>query len=227
MSAATLRRALLQFLVFRKTKMIQKLLLPFLLLLGVIAGVRPALAEDAPDAMVRRVTTEVLTIIKNDKELQAGSMKKVFELVDEKILPHFNFTRMTQLAVGQEWRKATPEQKAKLAAEFKVLLVRTYANALTSYKNQAIDYKPFRMAPTDTDVTVKTEVKQASGQPIQLDYSLHKREDGWKVYDVVVAGVSLVTNYRDSFGQEIRRSGLDGLITSLAAKNQQAVPGKS
>ena len=182
-----------------------------------------ALAESTlePDVLVKKVTTEVLQIIKTDKELQAGNMKKVFELVDAKILPHCNFNRMTALAVGQSWRNATPEQKTKLTQEFKILLVRTYANALTSYKNQSIDYKPLRMAPTDTDVTVKTEVKQTSGQPIQLDYTLQKKDGEWKVYDIIVAGVSLVTNYRDSFNQEIRSNGIDGLIASLATKNQQ------
>ena len=191
----------------------------------VLLAALPVRAEDTPDVLVRNVTTDVLNIIKTDKELQSGNMRKVFELVDAKILPHFNFTRMTALAVGQKWREATPEQKTRLAAEFKTLLVRTYANALTSYKNQAIDYKPLRMSPTDTDVTVKTEVKQAGGQPIQLDYSLQKKDGSWKVYDVVVAGVSLVTNYRDSFGQEIRAGGIDGLIASLASKNQQAAAG--
>lgn len=185
----------------------------------------PVQAEETPDVLVRDVTTDVLNIIKADKDLQSGNMKKVFELVDAKILPHFNFTRMTALAVGQKWREATPEQKTKLAAEFKTLLVRTYANALVSYKNQSIDYKPLRMSPADTDVTVKTEVKQTGGQPIQLDYSLQKKDGNWKVYDVVVAGVSLVTNYRDTFGQEIRNGGIDGLIASLAAKNQQASSG--
>lgn len=190
-----------------------------LLLLGLAA---PASASETPDVLVKNVTSEVLAIIKADKDLQSGNMKKLLELVDAKILPHFNFTRMTALAVGQEWRKANPEQKAKLAAEFKILLVRTYANALVSYKNQSIDYKPLRMAPTDVEVTVKTEVRQTSGQPIQLDYSLQKKDDGWKVFDIVVAGVSLVTNYRDSFGQEIRNGGIDGLIASLASKNQEA-----
>ena len=185
-----------------------------------MAGI--AQAQETPDVLVKNVTNEVLTIIRTDKELQSGSMKKVFELVDAKILPHVNFTRMTALAVGQKWREATPEQKARLASEFKTLLVRTYANALTSYKNQTIEYKPFRMSPGDVDVTVKTEVRQSSGQPIQLDYALQKRDDGWKVYDVTVAGVSLVTNYRESFGQEIRNGGVDGLISSLVSKNQQA-----
>ena len=179
------------------------------------------IAQEAPDVLVRNVTQDVLQIIKTDKELQAGSLKKVFELVDNKILPHFNFTRMTALAVGRDWSKASPEQKQKLAAEFKILLVRTYANALVSYKNQMIDVKPLRFSPEDTDVTVRTEVKQSSGQPIQLDYSLYKKEGAWKVYDVVVAGASLVTNYRDTFAQEVRAGGLDGLIKTLAEKNQQ------
>ena len=193
----------------------------FSVLLGLGLAV-PAMAADTPDVLVKGVTSEVLAIIKADKDLQSGNMKKLIELVDARILPHFNFTRMTALAVGREWTKATPEQKARLAAEFKILLVRTYANALVSYKNQSIDYKPLRMAPTDVEVTVKTEVRQSSGQPIQLDYSLQKKDDGWKVFDIVVAGVSLVTNYRDSFGQEIRNGGIDGLIASLVTKNQQA-----
>lgn len=181
-------------------------------------------AEEAPDAMVRRVTNEVLTIIKTDKDLQSGHMKKVFELVDTKILPYFNFNRMTALAVGLDWRVATPEQKVRLATEFKVLLVRTYANALVSYKNQTIDVKPFKLAASETDVTVRTEVKQTGGQPISLDYSLQKKDGAWKVYDVVVGGVSLVTNYRDEFKQAVRQSGIEGLITSLASKNAQPDP---
>jgi phospholipid transport system substrate-binding protein len=150
-------------------------------------------------------------------------MKKVNELVDQKILPHFNFNRMTALAVGQDWRNASAEQKAKLSAEFKTLLVRTYANALVSYKNQSIDVKPLKLDPKETDVTVRTEVKQTSGQPIPLDYSLQKKDDGWKVYDVVVGGVSLVTNYRDEFRQTVRQTGIDGLLASLVTKNTQPV----
>jgi len=178
-------------------------------------------SDEAPDALVKRVTAEVLTIIKNDKDLQSGNMKKVNELVDQKILPHFNFNRMTALAVGQDWRNASAEQKAKLSAEFKTLLVRTYANALVSYKNQSIDVKPLKLDPKETDVTVRTEVKQTSGQPIPLDYSLQKKDDGWKVYDVIVGGVSLVTNYRDEFKQTVRQTGIDGLLASLVTKNTQ------
>jgi phospholipid transport system substrate-binding protein len=205
-------------------KIISKLF-PVLLLLG--ASILPfgkALASDeAPDALVKRVTAEVLTIIKNDKDLQSGNMKKVNELVDQKILPHFNFNRMTALAVGQDWRSASAEQKTKLSAEFKTLLVRTYANALVSYKNQSIDVKPLKLDPKETDVTVRTEVRQTSGQPIPLDYSLQKKDDGWKVYDVIVGGVSLVTNYRDEFKQTVRQGGIDGLLASLTTKNAQPV----
>jgi len=201
--------------------MMQKFFACVLMVLLGFIGSAAAAAEESPDVLVKNVTSEVLTIIRSDKDIQSGSFKKLLELVDAKILPHFNFTGMTALAVGQEWKNATPEQKTRLTAEFKILLVRTYANALISYKNQSIDYKPLRMSPGDTRVTVKTEVKQTNGQPIQLDYSLQKKDDGWKVYDVVVAGVSLVTNYRDSFGQEIRATGIDGLIASLATRNQQ------
>lgn len=189
------------------------------LLLGIFGP--PALAQDAPDVLVKNVTNEVLTIIRTDQELQSGDLNKVFKLVDDKILPHFNFNRMTALAVGRSWREATPKQKEQLAAEFKTLLVRTYANALVSYKDQTIEVKPLRYSPSDTYVTVRTELKQPSGQSIQLDYSLQNVNSKWKVYDVVVAGASLVTNYRDTFSAEIRNKGIDGLILALATKNQQ------
>ncbi|WP_150427315.1 phospholipid-binding protein MlaC [Dechloromonas sp. CZR5] len=179
-----------------------------------------ALAEDAPDALVQRVTEEVLEIIRHDKDIQNGSTNKVIDLVDKKVLPHFNFQHMTALALGKEWRKATPQQQQQLTAEFKTLLVRTYSNALTSYKNQKVVYKPLKMAPSDTDVLVRTEIHQPGNKPVQLDYSLEKQDSGWKVYDVVVAGISLVTNYRDQFGQEVRNGGIDGLIASIAAKNK-------
>ncbi len=179
-----------------------------------------AFAEDAPDVLVQRVTEEVLEIIRHDKDIQNGSTNKVIDLVDKKVLPHFNFLHMTALALGKEWRKATPQQQQQLTAEFKTLLVRTYSNALTSYKNQKIVYKQFKMAPADTDVLVRTEVHQPGNKPVQLDYSLEKLDSGWKVYDVVVAGISLVTNYRDQFGQEVRNGGIDGLVASIAAKNK-------
>jgi len=132
-----------------------------------------------------------------------------------------NFRRMTAASVGPGWRKATPEQQARLQDEFKTLLVRTYSNALTQYRNQVIDFKPLKAKPEDTDVIVRTEVRQAGAKPVQIDYALDRQADGWKVYDVMVAGVSLVTNYRDSFGQEVRTGGIDGLIKSLKDKNKQ------
>lgn len=177
--------------------------------------------QEAPDALVKRVTDEVLSIVRADKDIQGGNAGKAIELVDAKVLPHFNFDRMTALAVGRDWRQATPEQKKRLAGEFKTLLVRTYSNALTSYRDQTVVYRPLRMKAGDTDVLVRTEIRQPGQQAVQLDYGLELRDGQWKVYDVVVAGISLVTNYRDSFAQEIRAGGIDGLIASIAAKNQQ------
>jgi phospholipid transport system substrate-binding protein len=181
-----------------------------------------AAAEMAPDALVKQTSQDVLEIIKSDKDIQAGNKQKIYALVDAKVLPHFDFKRMTQLAVGKSWRQATPAQQDALVKEFRTLLVRTYSVSLSTYKNQIIDYKPLRMQPSDTDVTVKTVVKQSSGQPVPIDYGLQKNADGWKVYDVVVDNISLVTNYRGSFASEIRKSGIDGLIKVLVDKNRAA-----
>ena len=178
------------------------------------------LAQEAPDVLVKRVTEEVLDIVRQDKNIQNGDSRKAIELVDAKVIPHFNFAHMTALAVGKEWRKASPQQQQQLTAEFKTLLVRTYSNALTSYKNQRVIFKPFRMNPGDSDVQVRTEVDQPGNKPVQLDYSLEKLDAGWKVYDVNVAGISLVTNYREQFAQEVRHGGIDGLIATIAAKNK-------
>lgn len=174
----------------------------------------------APDALITQVTEEVLDIIRKDKDIQSGNAHKAIELVDKKVLPHFNFQHMTALAVGKDWKKASPQQQQQLAAEFRTLLVRTYSNALTGYKNQKIVYKPFKMAVGETDVLVRTEVLQPGSKPVQLDYSLEKLDAGWKVYDVNVAGISLVTNYRDQFAQEVRNGGIDGLIATVTAKNK-------
>jgi phospholipid transport system substrate-binding protein len=163
-----------------------------------------------------------MAIIKADKDIQGGNQKKIYALVDAKVLPHFDFTRMTRLAVGRYWRDATPEQQQKLVKEFRDLLVRTYSISLSNYKNQTIDYKPLRMNPGDTDVTVKTTVLQPGGQPIPIDYQMIKTPNGWKVYDITVEGVSLVVNYRSSFAQEIQQGGMDKLIQTLADKNAQA-----
>jgi len=179
-----------------------------------------AFAQETPDALVKRVTDEVLDIVHKDKDIQGGSTKKAIELVDAKVLPYFNFQHMTALAVGKDWRKANPQQQQQLTHEFKTLLVRTYSNALTAYRNETIRYKPFKMAAGETDVLVRTEVVQPGNKPVQLDYSLEKLEAGWKVYDVNVAGISLVTNYREQFAQQVRDGGIDGLIQSIASKNK-------
>jgi phospholipid transport system substrate-binding protein len=187
--------------------------------LALIAPLAPA-QDVAPDVLVKNVTHEVIGIVKQDKEIQAGSQKKTVALVEEKVLPHFDFNRMTALAMGQNWRKATPEQQGQLVEQFKTLLVRTYSTALSSYRNQVIDFKPLRAQATDTDVTVRSDVKQPGGEPVSIDYSLEKTPAGWKVYDVVVGGVSLVTTYRDTFTSEVRANGIDGLIKSLSEKNR-------
>lgn len=197
------------------------------LFFGLTLSACPAFGqEDSPDALIKKVTDEVLTIVRQDKEIQNGNTRKAIDLVEVKVLPHFNFQRMTALAMGRDWNKANPDQKKRLAEEFKTLLVRTYSNALTGYKDQTIRYKPTKMPGGDADVVVKTEVLQPGGKPIQLDYSLEKQPEGWKVYDVIVAGVSLVTNYRDTFNQEVRANGVDGLIQMLSNKNKQLEAGK-
>ncbi|NSL54381.1 MlaC/ttg2D family ABC transporter substrate-binding protein [Uliginosibacterium aquaticum] len=190
------------------------------LLLSVFA--LQAVAQEAPDALAKRVMNEVLEIVRTDKSIQSGDQKRIFELVDAKVLPHFDFRHMTALAMGREWRNASAEQKEAMTAEFKILLVRSYSNALAQYKNQTIDFKPIRMQAADSDVIVRTEVKQAGTKPVSIDYQMEKLAEGWKVYDVMVAGVSLVTNYRETFAQEIKAGGIDGLIKSLKTKNAQA-----
>ena len=176
----------------------------------------------APDALARSVTDEVLALIRTDKDLQAGNQKKLLELVDAKVLPHFNFQTMTQLAMGRNWRTATPEQQKQLIAEFRTLLVRTYTTAFTSYKNQIVEYKPVRMKADDSDVTVQSLIKQPSGAPVAVDYSMEKLAGAWKVYNIKVEGISLVENYRNTFNTEIQKNGVDGLIKSLADKNRSA-----
>lgn len=176
--------------------------------------------ELAPDALVKNVTNEVLDIVRKDKDIQAGNTKKTLDLVETKVLPHFNFQHMTQLALGREGRQATQEQMKVLVDEFRTLLVRTYSKALTEYRDQEINFKPLKMAPAETDVKVRTEIKQSGGKPVALDYYLEKLPAGWKVYDMEVGGVSLVTNYRSSFAREIQVGGIDGLIANLKAKNK-------
>lgn len=192
-----------------------------LVALTFLAGVVQA-AEMAPDALVKETAQDVLAIVKKDKDIQAGSQKKLHDLVEAKVLPHFDFKLMTQYAVGKHWRQATPAQQESLAGEFRTLLVRTYSTSLSAYKNQTVEYKPFKMQPADTEVTVNTQVIQPGGAPVPIDYRLQKEAGGWKVFDVVVDNVSLVTNYRGSFNTEIGKSGIDGLIRMLSDKNQVA-----
>jgi phospholipid transport system substrate-binding protein len=173
-----------------------------------------------PDVLVKNVTSEVVEIIAKDKEIRSGNRAKLIEVIDAKVLPHFNFNSMTQLAMGQNWKSATPEQKKQLVEAFRTLLVRTYASALAAYSEQKFDYRPLRAKPTDTDVTVQVRVIQPGAQPVPLDYSMEKTASGWKVYDVMVGGVSLVANYRTEFSTVVRNSGVDTLIKDLQTKNR-------
>lgn len=176
----------------------------------------------APDALARSVTDEVLAVIRADKDIQSGNQKRLLDLVEAKVLPHFSFPLMTQLAMGRNWRQANAEQQKRLIAEFRTLLVRTYTTAFTQYKNQTVEYKPVRMSANDTDVVVQSLVKQPAGQPVAVDYNLEKTGEGWKVYNVKIEGVSLVENYRNTFNTEIQKNGVDGLIKALADKNRSA-----
>jgi phospholipid transport system substrate-binding protein len=176
-------------------------------------------AAEGPDALVKRTADDVIAVVKSDKDIQAGNQEKIFKLAEEKILPNFNFEKVSRLVLGKNWTNATPDQKIAFQNEFKTLLLRTYATALSKYKNQVIEYKPLRMADGATSATVKTSILQSGGQPIAVDYALEKKMEDWKVYDIVIEGVSLVTNYRSQFAQEIRQNGLDSLIKKLAEKN--------
>ncbi len=188
----------------------------------------PASAQtvEGPDALAKRVTEEVIAIVRTDKDIQAGNTKKVLDLVEAKVLPHFNFTRMTRLAVGPAWRQASSAQQQTLTNEFRTLLVHTYTSAFTQYRDQEVQYRPLKVQPGEAEVVVRSMIKQTGGKdPIEVNYSMEKTDQGWKVYDVVIAGVSLVQNYRSSFNSEIQKSGIDGLIATLANKNKSQ-PGK-
>jgi len=195
-----------------------------LLLLPFVLFASPVHAQEAPDALVKRVAEETLSAIRADKDLQAGNPAKVKQLIESKLLPHFDTARMTALAMGRNWRAATPEQQKRLTEEFQTLLIRTYSNALTNYRDNTMNYKPLRANPGDTEVIVRTEVTRPGQAPVQIDYSMEKKPEGWKAYDVVVAGVSLVTNYRDEFNDAVKSSGVDGLIKTLADKNKGSAP---
>lgn len=185
-----------------------------------------AFAQQAPDALVKQVSNEVLEAARADKSIQAGDVNKVMQLVEQKVMPHVNFQRMTSSAVGRYWRQASPEQQKRLQDEFKTLLVRTYSGALAQVKDQTVQMKPLRAAAGDTEVLVRTEIR-GKGDPIQLDYRLEKAGDGWKIYDVNVLGIWLVENYRNTFAQEISAGGIDGLIAKLAERNKASASAKS
>ena len=179
-----------------------------------------AASVSAPDALVKSLSEDVLASIRKDPTLQSGDVARLNALVDEKILPHVNFEKMTRLAVGRSWRDASAEQRQALTREFRSLLVRTYAGAVSTAKDCRVQMKPFRAEPAETDVTVRTQAVPARGEPIQLDYRLEKTNAGWKIYDVNVLGVWLVENYRNTFTGEISRGGIDGLIKSLVDRNK-------
>jgi phospholipid transport system substrate-binding protein len=195
----------------------------FVLILAACAPLVAA-AQEAPDALVKRVTDEVLTIIRSDKDLQSGNTQKVVQLAEQKVLPHFDFTRMTRLAVGRNWQQANEAQKESLTKEFRTLLVRTYSTSLSAYRNQTIEVKPLKMSAGDKEVTVRTQVVQQGGPPIPIDYAMEKADSGWKVYDVVIDGASLVTTYRSSFNDQIAKGGVDGLVKTLAERNKSPAP---
>jgi phospholipid transport system substrate-binding protein len=177
--------------------------------------------EVRPDVLVKSVSEEVIAEIRKDKALQAGDPAKVAALVEAKIVPHFDFRRITQTAAGKSWRSATPEQQDRLTEEFKTLLVRTYSGALANYRDQVIEFKPLRASAADTEVTVRSQVRQPGTQPITIEYDVAKTGTQWKVYDVRIEGISLVATYRTSFAEEVANRGVDGLISLLARKNRQ------
>jgi phospholipid transport system substrate-binding protein len=196
----------------------------FLALLALAAAqlvfVEAAAAQELkPDELVKKVTEDVLAAVKSDKQLAAGDKQKALQLAEEKVLPHIDFQEATRLAVGKSWNQATPEQKKKLVDEFRRMLVRTYSSAISAYEGQTVKVQPLRMKPDDTDVTVRNQYIRAGGKPVQLDYQMRKTSQGWKIYDIVVEGVSLVLTYRSEFDAVVKEQGIDGLIKRLANKN--------
>jgi phospholipid transport system substrate-binding protein len=181
----------------------------------------PAPANEAPDALVKRISADVLETAKSDKEIQAGNQKRVMDLVETKILPYVDFERMTALAAGRAWRDATPEQKKQLSQEFRTLLIFTYSGALSQVKNETVEFKPMRADPADPEVEVRSQVNVARGEPVQLNYRLEKTPTGWKIFDINVLGAWLVETYKGNFAAEISKSGIDGLIKALAERNKK------
>ncbi|HSC94856.1 MAG TPA: ABC transporter substrate-binding protein [Burkholderiales bacterium] len=203
--------------------MAKQLLIGLVVVFCAVAVPTAAQNMTPPDALARSVTDEVLAVLRADTDIQAGNRKKVVDLVETKVLPHFNFVRMTQLAVGRHWREASPEQRKLLVNEFRTLLVQTYAATLTAYRDQTIVYRPLRIQPEDTDVVVRSLINQPGGKPVTVDYRMQKSDNGWKVYDVVVGDLSLVQSYRGSFNTEVQKGGIDGLVKALTEKNKQLV----
>ena len=179
-----------------------------------------------PDTMMKSITQQVMDQIKGDKSIQGGDLSKITQLVNEKILPYTDFRRTTQLAMGRNWRTATPEQQQQVIEQFKTLLIRTYSGALAQVRDQQIQYKPFRANPDDTDVVVRSTVLN-NGQPIELDYRLYKTAQGWRVYDLNVLGAWLIQAYQQQFQEKIQQGGVDGLIQFLTQRNQQLASGKA
>ncbi|WP_028228107.1 MlaC/ttg2D family ABC transporter substrate-binding protein [Paraburkholderia ferrariae] len=203
-------------------------LFPLFAMFFAMTGVASAQTVDTsdPDAMVKSITQQVMDQIRGDKSIQAGDLDKITQLVNEKILPYTDFRRTTQLAMGRNWRTATPDQQAKVIEQFKMLLIRTYAGALAQVRDQQIQYKPFRANPDDTDVVVRSTVMN-NGQPIELDYRLYKTPQGWRVYDINVLGAWLIQAYQQQFQEKIQQGGVDGLIQFLTQRNQQLAAGKT
>jgi phospholipid transport system substrate-binding protein len=189
------------------------------LTLALTALALPVRAAEAPDAMVKRQSNELLELMRTDPGIKAGDQGRILSVVNDKVMPHVNFDRMSASAVGRHWREATPEQKTRLQEEFKAMLVRTYAGALGEVGNQTLAFKPLRMQPNDTEVVVRSEVR-GRGEPIQLDYRMEKTGDSWKIYDLNVMGLWLVEAYREQFKPELNARGIDGLINYLANLNK-------
>ncbi len=190
---------------------------------GLVCMIGVAQAEMvAPDMLIKTTAQDVLAIVRQDKDIQAGNQKKTLELVDAKVLPHFDFARMTKLAVGKYWRTATNEQKQALVTEYRNMLVRTYTKAFTVYRDQTVEVKPVKMAADATEVTVKTTINKPGAPPVPVDYEMEKTADGWKAFDVSIEGVSMVNSYRGTFTSEIQEKGIDGLIKALSDKNANA-----
>jgi phospholipid transport system substrate-binding protein len=202
-------------------KLIKQLLAATTLAFAATGFAAAQAANEAPDQLVKRISSDVLNVAKNDKEIQAGNTKKVMDLVETKILPYVDFERMTALAAGRYWREATPEQKRALSTEFRTLLIYTYSGALSQVRNETIEFKPLRADPSDNEVEVRSQVNTARGEPILLNYRVAKTPAGWKIYDINVLGAWLVETYKGTFNSEISKGGIDGLIKTLADKNKQ------